>query len=56
MLKIKIKGKDVSTYCSQVFGDFLKENENFKAEKIDLALKETFYKIDKELLEKEALD
>jgi len=46
----------VSTYCSQVFGEFLKENENFKNEKIELALKETFYRIDKELLEKEAID
>lgn len=46
----------MSTFCSQVFGEYLKDNENFKAEKIELALKETFLRIDKELLEKEAID
>lgn len=42
-------GREVAIYTEQHFTDYLKNNESYKAEKFDVALKESFLKVDEEL-------
>jgi serine/threonine protein phosphatase PrpC len=46
-------GTEVAKYCERHFGTVLKANVNFKAGKYDVALKETFLKMDEKLVSAE---
>ena len=47
-------GKEVSTYISNHFIEYLLNNENFKNKKYEIALRETFLSLDLSLLTEEA--
>ena len=44
--KFILKGKEVAIYVEKHFIEELRKNENFKKEKMELALEETFLKMD----------